>query len=43
VTDVASFADALLTMNPGEMVAVSIYRGNQPLTINVTLGEAQAS
>ena len=42
VTDVASFADALLTMNPGEMVAVSIYRGNQPLTINVTLGEASA-
>jgi len=42
VIDVASFADALLTMNPGELVAVHIYRGNQPLTINVTLGEASA-
>jgi S1-C subfamily serine protease len=42
VIDGASFADALLTMNPGEVVAVHIYRGNQPLTINVTLGEAQA-
>jgi len=43
VVDVASFADALLTMNPGEVVAVHIVRGNQPLSINVTLGEAQAS
>jgi S1-C subfamily serine protease len=43
VVDVASFADALLTMNPGEVVAVHVFRGNQPLTINVTLGEAQAS
>jgi len=43
VIDVASFADALLTRNPGEIVAVSIYRGNQPLTINVMLGEAQAA
>jgi S1-C subfamily serine protease len=42
VTDVAAFADALLTMNPGEVAAVHIYRGNQQLTINVTLGEAQA-
>jgi S1-C subfamily serine protease len=42
VTDVAAFADALMTINPGEVVTVSIYRGNQPLTINVTLGEASA-
>jgi S1-C subfamily serine protease len=42
VTDVAAFADALLTMNPGEVVAVSIYRGKEQLTIKVTLGEAQA-
>jgi S1-C subfamily serine protease len=42
VTDVASFADALLTKNPGEVVAVHIFRGNQPVTINVTLGEASA-
>jgi len=42
VTDVAAFADALMTMNPGEVVAVSIYRGNKPLTVNATLGEASA-
>jgi S1-C subfamily serine protease len=42
VTDVATFADALLTMNPAEVAAVRIYRGNQQLTISVTLGEAQA-
>jgi S1-C subfamily serine protease len=43
VTDGAAFVDALLTRNPGEVVAVHIYRGNQPLMINVVLGEAQAS
>jgi S1-C subfamily serine protease len=43
VSDVASFADALLTLSPGEAVAVSIYRGNEQLSIKVTLGEAQAS
>ncbi len=42
VTDVAALADALLTMNPGEVVAVHIYRGNQQLTVNVTLGEARS-
>ncbi len=42
VTNVAAFADALMTMNPGEVVAVSIYRGNQQLTVNLTLGEASA-
>jgi S1-C subfamily serine protease len=41
VADVAAFADALLTMSPGEVVSVDIYRGNQQLTVNVTLGEAQ--
>jgi S1-C subfamily serine protease len=43
VTDVADFADALLTRSPGEVVPVSIYRGNQRLTIEVRLGEARAS
>jgi S1-C subfamily serine protease len=42
VTDAAAFADALLTLSPGEVVPVSIYRGNQQLTIKVTLGEARA-
>jgi S1-C subfamily serine protease len=42
VTNVAAFADALMTMNPGEVVPVHIYRGSQQLTVNVTLGEASA-
>ena len=41
VTDVAGFADALLTLSPGEVVSVSISRGQEHLRINVTLGEAQ--
>ena len=43
VSNVASFADALLTLSPGEVVGVSIYRGNEQLSIKVTLGEARAS
>jgi putative serine protease PepD len=43
VTDVAAFADALMTMNPGDVVPVHIYRGSQQLTVNVILGEASAS
>jgi S1-C subfamily serine protease len=42
VPGVAAFADALLALNPGEVVPVSIYRGKEHLTIKVTLGEAQA-
>lgn len=41
VTDVAAYADALLTMSPGQKVAIHIYRGYQKLTLNVTLGEAR--
>jgi S1-C subfamily serine protease len=41
VTDVASLVDALLTMNPGEVVPVRVARGNQQQTLNVTLGEVQ--
>jgi S1-C subfamily serine protease len=43
VTGVATYADALLTLSPGEAVSVSIYRGQEQLSIKVTLGEAQAS
>jgi S1-C subfamily serine protease len=43
VSDAASFADAMLSLSPGEIVAVSLYRGNQHLSIKVTLGEARAS
>lgn len=41
VTDVASLADNLMAMNPGQVVPVHIYRGSQQLTVNVTLGEAR--
>lgn len=39
VNDLASLSDALLSKKPGESVTVQIYRGNQQLTVNVTLGE----
>ena len=42
VNDLSSLTDALLTKNPGDTVAVHIYRGSQQLTINVQLGELQA-
>ena len=42
VNDVSTLSDALATKNPGETVAVHIYRGSQQLTINVKLGELQA-
>jgi S1-C subfamily serine protease len=42
VNDVSSLTDALSTKNPGDTVAVHIYRGVQQLTINVKLGELQA-
>ncbi len=42
VNDVSSLGDALASYNPGDTVAVHIYRGNQQLTINVKLGELQA-
>jgi S1-C subfamily serine protease len=42
VTDVTSLGDALAQYNPGQKVPVQIYRGNQQLTVNVTLGELQS-
>lgn len=42
VNDVSSLGDVLASYNPGDTVAVHIYRGNQQLTINVKLGELQA-
>jgi S1-C subfamily serine protease len=42
VNDVQSLGDVLTTQNPGETVAVHIYRGSQQLIINVQLGELQA-
>jgi S1-C subfamily serine protease len=43
VTNATSLGDALIQYSPGQTVAVHIVRGNQQLTINVTLGELQAS
>jgi S1-C subfamily serine protease len=42
VNDTSSLGDALLNKNPGDTVAVHIYRGSQQLTINVKLGELQS-
>ena len=43
VTDVQSMGDALLSKSPGDTVAVTINRGGQQTTVNVTLGELPAS
>ena len=42
VTDTQSLGEALASHNPGDTVAVHVYRGNQQLTIDVKLGELQA-
>ena len=42
VNDVQSLGDALVNKNPGDTVAVKVYRGNQQMTVNVKLGELQA-
>jgi S1-C subfamily serine protease len=42
VTDLSALSDVLVNKNPGDAVAVRIYRGNQQMTVNVTLGELQA-
>ena len=43
VDDSATLSDILVNKNPGDTVSVKIYRGNQQMAINVTLGELQAS
>jgi putative serine protease PepD len=42
VNDTQSLGEALANHNPGDVVAVHIYRGSQQMTINVKLGELQA-
>lgn len=42
VTDTSTLGDALVDKNPGDKVSVKLYRGNQQLTVTVTLGELQA-
>jgi S1-C subfamily serine protease len=43
VNDSSSLADALVSKSPGDTVAVQVYRGSQQMTVNVKLGELQAS
>ena len=43
VTDIQSMGDALLSKSPGDTVAVTINRGGQQMTVNVTLGELPAN
>jgi S1-C subfamily serine protease len=42
VSDISTLGDALQAKNPGDTVSVKVYRGNQQLTVSVTLGELQA-
>lgn len=42
ITNTSDLGDALAQANPGQTVPVKVYRGNQQLTLNVTLGELQA-
>jgi S1-C subfamily serine protease len=42
IVDTSTLSDALLDKDPGSTVALHIYRGNQQMTVNVTLGELQA-
>jgi S1-C subfamily serine protease len=43
INDLGGLQDALIAKNPGDTVSVKVYRGNQQLTVTVTLGELQAS
>lgn len=43
INDVASLGDILASKNAGESVSIQVYRGNQQLTIQVKLGELDAS
>lgn len=42
VTGAQALSDALLSKNPGDTAAVTVYRGKQQMTVNVKLGELQA-
>jgi len=43
VDDESSLGDLLAAQSPGDRVSVSIYRGDQPMTLKVTLGELPAT
>ncbi len=42
INDESGLVDVLASKNPGDSVSVKVYRGNQQLTVNVTLGELQS-
>jgi S1-C subfamily serine protease len=42
ISDESTLIDVLANKNPGHKVTVKVYRGNQQLTVNVTLGELQS-
>ncbi|GER83282.1 serine protease [Thermogemmatispora aurantia] len=42
VTDNQTLSDILVNKSPGQTAKVTVYRGNQQLTVTVTLGELQA-
>jgi S1-C subfamily serine protease len=43
VSDESSLGDLLAAQSPGDKALVSIYRGDQPMTLKVTLGELPAN
>ena len=42
VDDVPSLSNSLISKNPSERVSVQVFRGNEHLTVNLTLGELPA-
>ena len=43
VANESALLDSVLNRNPGERVTLQIYRGNQQMTVNVTLGRLQVT
>jgi len=41
IDNISTLQDALLSKNPGDQISVKVYRGNQQLTMSVTLTELQ--
>jgi S1-C subfamily serine protease len=42
IDSLSALQDALLAKNPGDRISVKVYRGNQQLTVNLTLTELQS-
>jgi S1-C subfamily serine protease len=43
IDDEVSLSDMLSTRSPGDNISVTLYRGDQPMTLKVTLGELSAN